>query len=129
MRGAALAAIAVVALAGCSVGSGGGAAACASPTATASPTEVAPGAELAVSVDGLIGDCLDTGQGGPNPPLRGAEVTLVYANESRSAVLATVSADADRHAEFTVTVPADAADGPATVWIGGYGFQVVTVRG
>lgn len=97
--------------------------ACAQPTTEAVPSTVAPGSEVAVTVD--LG-CADT----PNDPsvqtVTGVEI--VWDQDGQSSVLATTDSDASGLVSVTVTVPQDASPGEATLTAGTAAPITVTVE-
>ena len=104
----------MLSISACSPGDAGGVAsdaACAIPEVSLSVAEAGPGQTVTVSGKGLFNDCYDTGQGATPPAL--FDVDIVFANEGRSTVLATVDADPAGTLSVDVQVPADAAAGDA----------------
>lgn len=102
------------------------AAACVGPRIAVSPRSAAPGAAVTVHGEGFGDNCYDTGspppgQGVLGNPLADIEITFV---QDSTTVLATVDADAEYEFTVEVTVPADAAPGPATFTTDPESFEV-----
>lgn len=87
--------------------------ACAAPSTEAVPATVAPGSEVAVTVD--LG-CSDTPNEPDPKPVTG--VQIVWDQGGQDTVLATTDSDASGLVSVTVTVPLDAAPGEATLTAG-----------
>ena len=113
-------------------GGGGGSASCAGPTLSLRDAEgrrhfrpvltsdhpVRPGRSVVVYGYFFLRTCNDTGQGGPERPERSVRLFLRTSDGQRR--LALVAHPAGQLGEFRVrvTIPADAAPGPATISFG-----------
>lgn len=103
-----------------------GDAACAAPSTIAAESTVAPGQTVRVQAEGLWSSCRDHGvvdEDGdvqyPDPepaPLTNLQVR--FAQGDAVTDLATVDADDAARVELDVTIPADAAAGPAEITVG-----------
>jgi hypothetical protein len=93
-------------------------ASCAGPRLTVSRGVVAPGASLGVSGFGFGTDCNDTGQSGPPLGEPMEHITVVFVEGAERLTLGSVDADGDYEVEFSLTVPATATPGPATLAVG-----------
>lgn len=106
----------------------GGAAepACAAPLAQVAEPAVAPSGPLRVTAEYLVDACYDQGEGLLAEPLTGQAV--VWRQGSEEVELAVVDAEGPSgRVEVTVTVPADARPGAATVTVGRAAPVEVTV--
>ena len=108
----------LLAVAGCSTGSGvTGSASCEQPATLASAAEVAAGEAVVVSADGMVDGCDDTGQDEALDPL--VDQAVIWEQGGEQIELARADADPTGRIEVEVQVPADAAtDAPATLTIG-----------
>lgn len=136
VRFSALATLAVVValLTACNEPEPGTAAACAAPTITASATSADPGATLQLSGTGFLTGCRDTSEvdnGTLAPQENLSPLTdLVVRWEQGDALqeLATVDADAQGEWSTTVTIPAQAVPGDATLRVDPAGTLTITVE-
>lgn len=103
---------------------GASAALCALPITIAGTSVIAPGDPLKISVEGLLQDCWDTGQG-IAPAVD--EAVVVWEQGGAQRELMVVEPDDQGDVVVTVTVPEDAAAGEATVTIGYSAPAEVTV--
>jgi hypothetical protein len=128
MTRCAVAAAAVLLLAGCS--DSGAAASCAGPQTTVTPTTFAAGGEVRVAGEFFLDDCYDTGQTGTPPATQDIEIRLIPSGKgAETFVLTTVDADEDGRIDTSVRVPDDVPPGPARIEAGFGAPAAVEVTG
>jgi hypothetical protein len=125
--------LSVLVLTGCTA-AGGSEAACAATPVSASPTLAHPGDTVEITVDYAAGaGCVDNFVNGtPAPPVGEGDgvfrdVTISWTQGDATKVLATVDADAGNKLHATVTVPATAPAGEATLGVRSADNVIVTV--
>jgi hypothetical protein len=131
VRGAAAVVLVLTAATACGDGDSSGArpgvaASCAAPEIQLSRPTAAPGEEIRVAGRWFVADCYDTGQPGSPPPSTDLPVTFTGAGGAEA--LSRVDAGADGSVRLTVTVPDDAAAGPARITVGS-ASAALTVEG
>ena len=95
------------------VTTGSAEAVCVAPAVSVAPASALPGTSVAVEGARFVAECRDHGEPEPSPPSTGIE--LLFEQAGQSQVLAVVDADAQYAFRTTVTVPATASPGAATV--------------
>ena len=125
--------LSVLILTGCTA-AGGPEAGCAAAPVSASPTLAHPGDRVVISVDYAAGaSCVDNFMNGtPVPPVGDGDgiyrdVTISWTQGDATKILATVDADASNQLHATVTVPATAPAGQATLGVRSADNVIVTV--
>jgi hypothetical protein len=91
---------------------------CLAPQIEVSPATAEPGDRMTVAGTGFITECNDVvlpDEPPPPPSLPETGIDIVFVQGEHRVVLATVDADASYGFRVAVTVPVDAASGPATV--------------
>ena len=125
--------LSVLILTGCTA-AGGAEASCAAAPVSASPTLAHPGDTVEITVDyAAVASCVDNFMNGmPVPPVGEGDgvyrdVTISWTQGDATKILATVDADASNQLHATVTVPARAPAGQATLGVRSADNVIVTV--
>lgn len=125
--------LSVLVLAACSA-EGGPEAGCAAAPVSASPTLAHPGETVEIAVDYAAGEgCVDNFMNGtPVPPVGDGDgvyrdVTISWSQGGTTQVLATVDADMKNQLHATVTIPATAPAGQATLGVRSADNVIMTI--
>ena len=120
-------AVTVAGLTGCGTTGSSSEVACAAPETTLSSSAVKAGQELTLTAKDMWDGCNDQGSNPPLPPLKKQQVE--WTQGGRMTVLGTTDANEAGKVSITVTVPATANAGRATVRVGNSSPRTMTVAG